>query len=131
MSRIAILVMSCLLFAGCTAGSGSGGEPNAEASSAQTSSPDASPPTATSKPAGPDCQAIWKPGQLLPKDYTSCTVDGQEGAQEVIACKDGSSLVIYRDELYAVTGTPVIEPDVAPLQDTAEYGEAYSNCTGE
>ena len=82
-------------------------------------------------PKGPDCAEIWKSGATLPEDYTQCVEDGAYGPQEVTKCQDGTKLVAYADAYYAVTGGPISKPDVAPMQDTEEYGKAYSACTGE
>lgn len=126
------MVLASLLLAGCSAGSGSDSTPQ---SGATPPGATGTPGTTTSKPkpapTGPECNTIWKVGQKLPSDYTVCIVDGQTGEQEVIDCQDGTSLVVYRDEYYAITGEAVVEPDVAPLQDTSAYGATYSRCTGE
>ena len=89
------------------------------------------PTKTTSAPKGPDCADIWKSGATLPDDYTQCVEDGAYGTQEVTKCQDGTKLVAYADAYYAVTGGPISKPDVAPMQDTEEYGKAYSACTGE
>lgn len=126
MPRLAILTLTALLLlAGCTSSDGTsdgqGGKDSSKPSAGKT----------TSKPKGPDCAGIWKSGATLPDDYTTCLEDGAYGTQDVTTCEDGTKLVAYADEYYAVTGGPINKPDVAPMQDTEEYGKAYSACTGE
>jgi hypothetical protein len=120
-----------LLLTGCTGDSDS--EPGSpDDSEPATSASPTSPTSATSDaPAGPDCDAIWQAGSTLPADYTTCVADGEEATQDVVECTDGSKLVVYLDSFYAVTGQEIVEPDVAPLQDTEEFGAVYSACTGE
>jgi hypothetical protein len=118
-----------LLLAGCTGGDGS--EPGAQPGSTDGSDAATSEAPTPDAPAGPDCDAIWQAGSTLPADYTSCVADGEDATQDVVACLDGSSLVVYLDSFYAVTGQEIVKPDVAPLQDTDEFGAAYSACTGE
>ena len=124
MPRLAILtVTALLLLAGCTSsdgGSGDGGKDSAKPSA-----------TTTAPPTGPDCASIWKDGATLPEDYTKCVDNGAYGTQDVFECQDGTKLVAYADSLYAVTGGRISKPKVAPMQDTPEYGKAYSACTGE
>lgn len=120
-----------LLVGGCTSG---GSSDDAAGGSAGTpgGSPAAPTPSASaSKPAGAECDAIWQAGKTLPADYTSCVTDGATGAQDVTKCTDGSSLIVFRDAFYAVTGRKIVAPDVAPLQDTEEFGAAYAACIGE
>lgn len=126
-------VTTLLLLTGCTSGGDSDG--GSEGSTATDDpSASASAPATTEAPAvptGPDCDAVWKAGQVLPADYTSCVSDGATGSQDVTKCIDGSSLIVYLDSFYAVTGGTIIKPKVAPLQDTEEFGAAFSACTGE
>ncbi len=56
---------------------------------------------------------------------------GTVGPQDAVTCLDGTSLIVFDDRFWAVTGQQVVEPDDAPLQDTDEYGAAYVTCTGE
>lgn len=129
-------VTALILLAGCTSGGESdgpsGGESTGESTgSAASDEPSASAPATTEAPTGPDCDTVWQAGQVLPADYTSCVTDGVPGTQDVTECTDGSSLIVYLDSQYAVTGGEIVEPDVAPLQDTEEFGAVYSACTGE
>lgn len=122
-------VATVLLLAGCTSGEGS--DDTAAAPAPDTSG---SPTTATSTPKdepAPECDEVWKAGNKLPADYTTCLEDGQTAASDVVPCVDGSSLVVHLDTFYGITGHKISEPDVAPLQDTDEFGEAYATCTGE
>ncbi len=126
MPRLAILTLTALLLlAGCTSSDGTsdgqGGKDSSKPSAGKT----------TSEPKGPDCADIWKSGATLPDDYTTCLEDGAYGTQDVTKCQDGTKLVAYADAYYAVTGGRISKPDVAPMQDTEEYGKAYSACTGE
>lgn len=91
--------------------------------------------TATGTPApdvvGPDCADVWRAGETLPADYTECAAGAAQGTQDVIECLDDTRLVVYDDALWGLTGGKVVEPDASPVQDTEEYGKAYSACTGE
>jgi len=126
MSRLAIVaVTALLLLTGCTSSDGGDGKGGGK---------DGTKPSAgatKAAPQGPDCADIWKTGATLPDDYTRCVEGGAYGAQDVTKCQDGTKLVAYADTYYAITGGPLSKPDVAPMQDTEEYGKAYSACTGE
>ena len=128
MPRLVLLTVTTLfLLAGCTSSDDKGdggtgdGKDSAEPSATQTTPP----------PTGPDCSGIWKNGATLPDDYTRCVDNGAYGPQDVVECQDGTKLVAYADVYYAITGGRISKPDVAPMQDTPEYGKAYSACTGE
>lgn len=124
MPRLAVLAVTTLiLLAGCTSdGEGDGDKDSAKKPSASKT---------TAKPTGPDCAGIWKDGATLPASYTTCVADGVLGPQDVTECQDGSTLVAYSDTFFAVTGGEISKPEVAPMQDTKEFGEAYTACTGE
>ena len=87
--------------------------------------------TPSAAPSGPSCDDIWQAGNILPKDYTSCLQDGAAIEQEVTKCKDGTKLVAYSDAYFAITGGKISKPKVAPMQDTEEFGKAFTACTGE
>jgi hypothetical protein len=133
------IVTTVLLLAGCTSGSDSegaipsDGAASSDGSSGSSDADDPAPSESTTPdvPTGPDCDAVWKAGAVLPADYGTCVSDGEAGVQDVTPCKDGTSLVVYLDSFYAVTGQKIVEPEVAPLQDTDEFGATYSACTGE
>lgn len=125
----ALVVVPVTLLAACTSGSDPD-QPSADDVEASTSSP-ATTTTGGAPPAGPPCTDVWVAGGVLPADYTSCVeADGTAGRQDVVECTDGTSLVVHRDAMYAVTGGPVVEPTDAPLQDTDEYGAVYRACAG-
>ncbi|MGA8987071.1 hypothetical protein [Aeromicrobium sp.] len=127
MTRLALLVAAAtLILTGCTSSDRVSDKPESpDAPSSSTTS--AKPPGAT----GPDCADVWKVGATLSPTYTSCLSDGAPGVQEVTRCDDGSRLVAYDDQYFAVTGRKISRPDVAPMQDTEEFAQAYSDCTGE
>lgn len=121
-------VTAVLLLAGCTAGEGSDGTkaaPTPDEVGSTTVTP------STSSAPAPDCDEVWRAGATLPARYTTCLDDGQVTSPDSTACTDGNSLVVHLDTFYAVTGQKIAEPDVAPLQDTDEFGQAYETCTGE
>lgn len=131
-----ILASAVLLLAGCTSGSDSDGGSDGGTGGGGGGVADPTPSTSAASPtagavSGPDCDAVWKAGAVLPADYGSCVADGEEAVQDVTACTDGTSLVVYLDSFYAITGQKIVEPEIAPLQDTDEFGAAYSSCTGE
>lgn len=125
MSRLTLMTATVLLvLAGCTSSEGgSGGDPRTTAKPSSSSG--------TAGPKGPDCAGIWKAGGTLPDDYTSCVKGGAQGVQEVTKCDDGTELVAFDDAYFAVTGGRISKPDVAPMQDTQEFGQAFADCTGE
>jgi hypothetical protein len=124
MSRLVILVVTALvLLAGCTSS-----DDKSSADDKDSAKPSA---TTTAPPTGPDCGGIWKAGATLPEDYTKCVDNGAYGPQDVTECQDGTKLVAYTDEYFAVTGGRIAKPAVAPMQDTEEFGKAYAACTGE
>lgn len=125
MRRLALVTLTALLLTGCNGG-GSDDDPKDGDKGTAT-------PTATSEPAasGPSCADIWKPGATLPADYTTCVQDGVEARQDVDKCTDGTKLVVFMDQMYAVTGGKILAPKAQPFQDSEEFGRVYSDCTGE
>lgn len=137
MRRLLILTASTVLLAACSSGSDAGGSDDTEPTprrtgSATTPSGDGSSSRSPeAAPTGPDCDDVWKDGQQLPAGYESCVTDGRLGEADVVKCQDGSRLITYADQFFAVPGQRIARPEVAPIQDTEEYSEAYSACTGE
>ena len=135
MRRLLITTASALLLlAGCTSDAEPDGSDGSGGAAPETSSPAAGSSSATPAPPGaaaPDCDDVWQAGKTLPRDYTTCLDGGEPSTPDVVACTDGSSLVVHLDTFYAITGRRVVEPDVAPLQDTDQFGEVYAACTGE
>jgi hypothetical protein len=134
MPRLAALIATALLLlAGCTSSDSGGtsgdGDESGTGSGASSDKPSAS--ATTKAPTGPDCADVWKAGATLPEDYSTCVADGAYGVQDVTKCQDGTRLVAFADSYYAVTGGRIRKPDVAPMQDTEEYGQAFAACTGE
>ena len=121
MRRLAPVILTVLLLTGCDGGS-------QDKAGGKTDGPTSS---ATPRPTGPACDGIWKAGETLPEDYTSCVLDGAIAVQEVYECKDDTLLVAFNDSMYAVTGGKILEPEIQPFQDTEEYGKVYAECTGE
>lgn len=129
MSRLALLTAAAvLLLAGCTSSSDGGSDGTAGKGAEASSTPSA---TTTPAPTGPDCADVWQDGEKLPDDYTQCLDGKAYGMQDVTQCEDGSQLVAYADEFFAVTGGPITKVEVAPMQDTEEFGTAFATCTGE
>ncbi len=123
-------VTAVLLLAGCSSGNSS-----ADDDTADTPTPERSARTSATAspqdPSAPRCEEIWKAGETLSKDYTACVEDGTAVSPDAVACTDGRSLIVHRDTFYAITGSEIVEPEIAPLQDTDEFGKAYGKCTGE
>lgn len=131
MSRlVALALVALLLLTGCTSG-GSQQRDADDASAASPSAGDSSPTTATPVPTGPACETVWSAGDVLPDDYEQCVKDGAAGVQDVIDCADGPPLVVFDDELYGRPGDEIRASDVSPVQDTEEFSQLYSECTGE
>lgn len=122
MRILGLLAITVLLLTGCSGGSDEPLGPDGSDNGSRTT---------TAKPSGPACGDIWQAGETLPDNYTSCVLDGAVAPQEVYQCSDESKLVAFNDSMYAVTGGVIVAPDVAPMQDTEEYGKAYAECTGE
>ncbi|MBC7594802.1 MAG: hypothetical protein H7288_12830 [Kineosporiaceae bacterium] len=97
-------------------------------------SPSASSPRSagsTGVPSTPPCINIWEEGSVLPRSYKGCVSDGKPGAEESANCQDGTSLMVFEEAFYAVTGAKIRKSAVSPLQDTEEYSKAFTACTGE
>lgn len=123
MRRLTYIALTVLLLAGCNGKSDGDSKDGGDKDGPTTS--------ATPKPTGPPCADVWKAGATLAPDYKSCVLDGAAAPQEVYKCQDGTLLVAFNDAMYAVTGGKILQPEIQPFQDTPEYGEAYSGCTGE
>jgi hypothetical protein len=132
MRRLLPVLLATLLLAGCSGSSGSSGSGSAGAGS---DGGDGGTTSATSgtpaPPSAPECDSIWKAGRTLPADYAGCAEDGANGTEETVECKDGTRLVAYDDTFYARTGGRIVEPELAPMQDTDEFSAAYADCTGD
>ncbi len=132
MLRLAFAAAFVLLLplAGCSSGGESDGADLDSFPDPETTTTSA--PSATAAPAdAPACASVWVPGQTLPAGYTTCLADGGSAPQDVMDCLDDTSLIVFDDRLYAVTGQEIVEPADAPLQDTDEFGSVYVACTGE
>ncbi|GAA3531400.1 hypothetical protein GCM10022234_30660 [Aeromicrobium panaciterrae] len=125
MRRLALVTLTALLLTGCNGG-GSDDDTKDGGKDAPTATASATP-----APTGPTCADIWKPGATLPPDYTSCVQDGVEARQDVEKCTDGTELVVFMDQMYAVTGGKILAPKAQPFQDSDEFGKVYTDCTGE
>lgn len=79
----------------------------------------------------PTCTEIWIAKAILPADYAGCNDSGNREFEQATTCKDGSRLVVSDERFYAITGQKIVETDVAPLEDTEEFGAIYSECTGK
>ena len=53
------------------------------------------------------------------------------GAEESVNCQDGTSLIVFEEAFYAVTGSTIRKPADAPLQDTEDYSKAFTAGSGE
>lgn len=89
--------------------------------------------TSTTGPSAkePQCADIWSTGKKLPDDFSTCYLDDRAAQLDVTECTDGTRLIVAEDIMWARTGESIHKPKVAPLQDTEEYGAAWSDCTGE
>ncbi len=125
MRRLALVTLTALLLAGCN-GSGSDGDPKDG-----DKGKDKATASSTPAPSGPTCADIWKAGATLPEDYATCVDDGAAARQDVDECLDGTKLVVFKDQMYAVTGGKILAPKAQPFQDSEEFGKVYSTCTGE
>lgn len=123
MRRLALVTLTVLLLTGCN-GNGSDGDPKGGDKGTATAS-------TTPGPSGPTCADIWKAGATLPADYTTCVDDGAAARQDVEECLDGTKLVVFMDQMYALTGGKILAPKAQPFQDSEEFGTVYSECTGE
>lgn len=120
MRRLVLLALTAVLLTGCNGGSDDDKDSGKDATA-----------SASPKPTGPPCEGIWKAGETLPESYEKCVLDGVNPDQEVYKCTDGTKLVAFNDEMYAVTGGEIVKPKIQPFQDTEEYGKVYADCTGE
>ena len=131
MPRLALLLVVALLaLAGCSGGDDQDDAAAPDAVTPPSASSPGSTPTPTPVPTGPACDTVWSAGDVLPDDYEQCVEKGAAGVQDVIECSDGPPLVVFDDELYGRPGEKIRASDVSPVQDTEQFGEAYSECTG-
>ena len=72
---------------------------------------------------------MWRPGRSLPQRYNGCSAQGSTVVPALVACRDGGSLVVYRDRMYAVTGHRVtgIRGDIS---SDRRYARTYADCLG-
>ena len=117
------LLVALALVAGC-----SGDAPDAADSASQ---PTASDRTQADKAStGPaECSEVWRPGRSLPQRYNGCAAGGSTVVPALVACRNGGSLVTYRDRMYAVTGHRVtgIRGDISTDR---RYARTYAGCLG-
>lgn len=123
-TKIATAFVVIFALSACTGDSEPSGRDSPSASSSTSTG-------STDGPSAPACVDIWKEGSVLPPGYIGCVSDGKPGAEESVNCQDDTSLIVFDEVLYAVTGGTIWKPAVAPLQDTEEYGKAFAACTGE
>ena len=123
-TKIAIAFVFIFALAACTDDDKSARHDSPGTSSSTSAGP-------TDGPSEPACADIWKEGGVLPKDYEGCVSGGKPGNQESVDCQDSRSLIVFEEVFYAVTGGTIRKPADAPLQDTEEYGKAFTACTGE
>lgn len=123
-TKVAIAFVLILVLSACTGNAKPSGRDSPSASSSTGTG-------STDVPSTPACMNIWKEGSVLPQDYTGCVSDGKPGAEESVNCRDDTSLIVFGEAFYAVTGGTIRKPADAPLQDTEEYGKAFASCTGE
>ena len=124
-AKVATTFVFIFALSACT---GSDGSPSGN------DSPGASTPTGSGSIGGsstPACSDIWKDGAVLPSGYTGCVSDGKPGAEESVKCQDDTSLIVFNEAFYAVTGAKIRKSADSPLQDTEQYSKAFTACTGE
>lgn len=129
MRRLLPALVTVLLLTGCSGSSSEGAAPGDEGDRGGAASSSGAP--TPKSPTGPDCDDVWKAGKTLPADYDGCVTNGSAGEEEIVKCTDGTRFVAYLDTFYARTGDTIVEPEVAPMQDTDEFSAAYTACTGE
>ncbi len=120
-------VAACVLLLSVSA---CGGSDDPKGSDKPTVTPSA---TLTTDPVSglPACDGVWKSGQTLAKAYKGCSRTGAKPSEDKTKCKNGTTLIVFDEMFYAVTGGKIVKPRIAPLEDTPEFGTVYSACTGE
>jgi hypothetical protein len=87
-----------------------------------------SPASPSASSGAPDCDAVWRDGNELPRSYSGCN-DSDEGfvAAEKLGCSSGQRMVSYGDHFYAVLGG-TIHGTESSLEDDRGYRNAVASC---
>jgi hypothetical protein len=126
---LAGLVVPLLLLAACaeeTSQSASSGSSSSSSSPAASDAASTS-ASATPRPEGPACRAVWRNGATLPGGYSGCVAGDKAVRPSDRYCEFGRKLVIFQDRFYAVrTGT--IHRTDGPLAQDPGYRSAMASC---
>lgn len=123
-------VAALLLIVSLSACSGGGSDDSSSDKPTSGTSESTPGKTPTNGPKLPDCGDIWKADAMLPTDYAGCAIGGETKLEQSTKCKDGTALIVHDEQFYAITGHKIVEPRIAPLEDSAAYGKVFSACTG-
>ena len=115
-ARWAVVAVALLALTGC--GEDPGGQ-KAEGTS--------SPGSPSASNGAPDCSAIWRDGDELPRSYAGCNSDEGFVAADKLGCSSGQRMVSYGDHFYAVLGG-TIHGTESPLEDDRGYRDAVASC---
>lgn len=123
MRLVSSTLIALLLLSGCTGG---GASSDAAAPPATTTTPSATPAADA-----PDCRTVWKRGEELPADFTTCVLGARVPDFEKTECLDGSMLVVIDDAVWGRTGQgEIVRAKQKPAQDTDAYNTDLALCTG-
>ena len=127
---LAALVVPLLLVSACGGqASDSASDPSPTRSTPTSDAPSSAgaSASATPRPEGPACAAVWRDGATLPQDYAGCVAGDEAVKPSDRYCEFGRKLVIYGDRFYAVrTGT--IHRTHGPLDKDPGYRSAMASC---
>ena len=126
--RIALVLLSLVLVAGCGDGrdpksdpSSSGAQPGASSKPSAEPGSEFMPPGAEETAAAlPKCSEIWVAGQTLPADYAGCQTDsgGLDQGSKYVCTDGGADLIGHNEQFFARLG--------GPIQENGEDDAAFS-----
>jgi hypothetical protein len=84
--------------------------------------------SATSTEAGalPECADVWIDGQVLPKDYTACTSDGETIKPVRKKCGYGATFFEQDGRFFAMKGNAIT--DAGDLETSDQYQQLLTTC---
>lgn len=94
---------------------------------AQDPGSQASEPSQTPVPEGPQCQRVWVDGHALAQGYKGCVEDGAWVAAEKKMCDSGQVIVVFADRYYGARGA-IVNDVGAPLDKSKQYHRAIRSC---
>lgn len=128
----AVLIALCASLALGACGSETGDDTAADgasdgASESTSESPTETPSESSTEPGAlPECADVWVDGQVLPKDYTACTSEGETITPVKKKCGYGSAFLEQDGQFFAMLGNPIT--DAGDLETSEAYQQLLATC---